>query len=69
MKGKTEARKTVTAFEVQGQDRSQDFPLKGKTEAETRAETKAEAAAARTRLRTAPGAAVKPVATVTAGIE
>jgi hypothetical protein len=38
--------------------------LKGKTEAETKAE-----AAARTRLRTAPGAAVKPVATVTAGIE
>lgn len=68
MKGKTEARKTVTAFEVQGQDRSQDFLLKGKTEAETKAETKAEAAA-RTRLRTAPGAAVKPVATVTAGIE
>lgn len=64
MKGKTEARKTVTAFEVQGQDRCQDILLKGKTEAETKAE-----AAARTRLRTAPGAAVKPVATVTAGIE
>jgi hypothetical protein len=64
LKGKTEARKTVTAFEVQGQDRSQDFLLKGKTEAETKAE-----AAARTRLRAAPGAVVKPVATVTAGIE
>ncbi|GMU65805.1 MAG: hypothetical protein AMXMBFR36_20790 [Acidobacteriota bacterium] len=66
MKGKTEARKTVTAFEVQGQDRSQDFLLKGKTEAETKAEA---AAAAMTRLRTAPGAAVKPVATVTVAIE